>query len=136
MRRDEFERLVEEGYLAIPEQYRAKVKNVAFLIEDEPDEETRQEEGLAPDETLFGLYRGVPISARGDEYGMGMYMPDTITIYQQPIEAEAAGDPELIRRIVADTVWHEVGHYLGFDEDAIRAKEHERGMDDYHPHED
>lgn len=127
MTRDAFEMIVAEEFSIVPERFRGKVKNVGFLVEDEPDDEMRQEEGLGPDETLFGLYRGVPLSERGDTYGVGMVLPDTITIYQHPIEETAQGDETEIRRIVRETIWHEVGHYFGLDEPEVRRREGERG---------
>lgn len=127
MNREEFEKLVEEGFLAIPERFRVKLKNVAFLVEDEPSTQIRKEEGLEEDETLLGLYTGIPATARGDSYGMGMTIPDTITIYKNPIEEEADGDYELIRKIIYDTVWHEVAHYLGLGEEEVERREKERG---------
>lgn len=129
--REEFEKLVEAGYAEIPEKFRSKVENLVFIVEDEPDEETRAREGLGEHETLFGLYTGIPVTARGDMYG-GLVMPDTIHIYQKPMEEEAAGDPALLRTIVFDTVWHEVGHYLGLDEEEVRKREHQKGIGHYH----
>jgi predicted Zn-dependent protease with MMP-like domain len=128
MPREEFEKLIEEGFSRIPEKFRAKLKNVAFLAEDEPSREVREREGLRDDETLLGMYAGVPVSMRGDSYGVGMTLPDTITIYQRPIEKEAEGDPARLSEIVYDTVWHEVAHYLGLNEDEVRGREEERGI--------
>ena len=70
------------GAGAIPRAH----KNVAVLVEWEPDARTRREEELSEDETLLGLYRGVPNTARGSEYGVGATLPDTITLFQRPIE--------------------------------------------------
>jgi predicted Zn-dependent protease with MMP-like domain len=128
MTREEFERLVEEEFEnAIPAKFRPHIRNVGFLVENEPDEETRRLEGLRDDETLLGLYRGIPYPARGDLYGMGTTMPDTITLYQGPIEDEAAhvglpgqGD---IRRVIRETIWHEVAHLFGMDEHQVRRRE-------------
>ena len=128
MTRKEFEKLIEEGFLAVPEKFRKRMKNVAFLAEDEPSWSVRRQEKLTDNETLFGLYAGVPVSARGDFYGVGPTMPDTITIYQKPIEEEAKGDSARIRKFVHDTVWHEVAHYLGLDEEEVRKREEERGI--------
>src|SRR3990167_5160194 len=89
MPREEFEKLIEEGYEQLPQWVREKIKNVAVLAEDEPSQEDREAESLGDDETLLGLYKGVPLSARGEEYGIGMTLPDTITLYQIPIEEEA-----------------------------------------------
>ncbi len=54
-------------------------------------------------------------------------MPDTITLYQVAIEEEAMGDPDRIRQVVADTIWHEFAHHFGLDEDAVERRERERG---------
>lgn len=129
MNREAFEQLVEEGFMALPERFREKVKNVAFLVEDEPSQEVRIREGLQEGETLLGYYSGVPLSARGEQYSF--VLPDTITIYQKPIEDEAQGDTEYMRHVVFDTVWHEVGHYLGLDEDGVQEKEYEKGIGHY-----
>ena len=62
------------------------------MVEDEPSEEVRKLEGLGDDETLLGYYQGIPLAARGDHYGVGVTMPDTITIYKLPILEAAKED--------------------------------------------
>ena len=119
----EFEKLVQEGFLLIPEKFRAKIKNVALLVEDEPREEIRRQEGLKKDETLLGLYQGIPATARGDTYGIGPTLPDTITLFRVPIEKAAREDGEDIRTVVAETIWHEYAHYFGMDEAEVRFRE-------------
>lgn len=131
-----FEKLVSEGFEKLPEWVRQRISNVAVLVEDEPSAEDRRLQGLGPDETLLGLYKGVPLTARGDMYGMGMTMPDTITIYREPTldmadekcppEASDAEYFECVRRIVADTVWHEFAHHFGMDEHEVRKREQKR----------
>lgn len=123
---EEFESSVQAGFLLIPEKFRKRIRNVAILIEDEPSEEVRKQEGLSEDETLLGLYQGIPNTARGDSYGIGPTMPDTITLFRVPIEEEAGGIPEEIRRVVAETIWHELAHYFGMDEDEVRLREEKR----------
>lgn len=133
MPREAFEQLVAEGYEKLPEWVREKIKNVALLVEDEPSDEVRKKEGLGEHDTLLGYYQGVPLTARGDLYGVGMTMPDTITIYQFPIEdlaAELVGDAasdeeyrEMVRKEVADTIWHEFAHHFGMDEDEVQHRE-------------
>lgn len=123
MERKEFEKLVQEGFLLIPEKFRGRIKNVALLVEDEPSEEVRAQEGLTEDETLFGLYQGIPATLRGDSYGVGPTLPDTITLFRLPIEEAANGVPEEVRKVVAETIWHEYAHYFGMDEDEVRFRE-------------
>ncbi len=135
MTREEFEQLLgEEFEAAIPEQFRPHIKNVGFLVEDEPDEETRRLEGLGPGETLLGLYRGIPYPARGDWYGMGTTIPDTITLYQKPIEEEALREGGDIRKVIRETIWHEVAHLFGMDEHTVRRREDERDNSHDHHH--
>lgn len=144
MPRKEFEALVEEGFARLPKQFRRKIKNVAFLVEQEPSVQMHTDMGLTDGETLLGLYRGIPNTARGAEYGVGPTLPDTIVLYQASIEEEArvllshkkrsflnAKEKErvyreAVREVVADTVWHEVAHYFGYGEEEVARREHER----------
>ncbi|MBI5456119.1 metallopeptidase family protein [Candidatus Kaiserbacteria bacterium] len=126
MPKEEFEKLVEEGFERLPEWVRQKIKNVALLVEDEPSKEVRKQEGLGPDETLLGYYQGIPLSARGDLYGVGVTMPDTITLYQEPIEEAAAEDGMPVAQVIADTIWHEFAHHFGMDEHEVGEREKKR----------
>ena len=142
MTREEFEQLVAQEFeRAIHAKFRPHIKNVAFLVDDEPSAEVRKVEGLQEDETLLGYYHGVPTPARGDWYGMGTTMPDTITLFQTPIEAEAAelehsnilqNDrmtfEDCVRKVIRDTIWHEVAHHFGMDESEVRRREDERDI--------
>ncbi len=124
MNRIEFEQLVREGVERLPAWVREKIKNVAILIEDEPSAEVRELEHLGQGETLLGLYQGVPLTARN--YGDGLSLPDTITLYQKPIEEAAREDGEDVRDVVAETVWHEFAHHFGMDEHEVRDREQQR----------
>jgi len=128
MKERKFERLVEEGFLMLPDHVREEIKNAAIIIEDEPSEEVRREQGLGPNETLLGLYSGVPLTERGSQYGAEPTLPDTITIYRLPIIEAALGDPKLIKKEVRDTVWHEFAHHFGMDEPEVEEKERLRGI--------
>ena len=126
MTREQFEKLVAEGYDRLPKWVQEKIKNVALLVEDEPSLEIRRRERLGRNQTLLGYYQGIPLIARGSYYGVGATMPDTITLYQLPIEQEAGHDPEHIREVVADTVWHEFAHHFGMNEHEVRTREETR----------
>jgi predicted Zn-dependent protease with MMP-like domain len=129
-----FVKIVEEEWDRVPEEHRAHIQNVALLVEDVPSEEVRTQEGLVGNGTLLGLYQGIPLIERGEGYGTGPVLPDTITIYRLPTlrEAEAmqaggasAALPDLVRQVVRDTIWHEVGHYFGWDEESVMHREDE-----------
>jgi predicted Zn-dependent protease with MMP-like domain len=112
----EFERLVERALRKLPRKFREKVKNVAVVVEDWADDETLSEMGIEPPDTLYGLYRGVDLTRRDSSYGN--VLPDTITIYQGPIEEDCLTREEMIE-VVRDTVMHELGHYFGLDDDEL-----------------
>jgi predicted Zn-dependent protease with MMP-like domain len=116
MLRDDFNRLVEDALREIPRRFRAAMKNVAVVVEDEPPPHVLAEMDVDPDDTLFGLYQGTPLTERG--WGYGNALPDRISIYQRPIVEACANDDE-IRDCVAETVIHEFGHYFGMSEEEI-----------------
>ncbi len=127
-----FEHIASEEFARVPERFAARLKNVALLVENEPNEVTRKEEGLTSGTTLLGLYRGVPLNARGDGYGVGATVPDTITLYKMPILAYAAAkshsgqaDEPAVRLAVRETIWHEIGHAFGLDEPSVDEREDE-----------
>ncbi len=123
LRRDEFEKIVEEGIQAIPEKFLRKLNNVAIVIEDEPTLAQKKKLNIHPGWTLFGLYEGVPQVKRGTNYTW--VLPDKITIFQNPIEDEALNKKD-IREIARDTVWHEIAHHFGMDESRVRQAETKR----------
>ncbi len=118
--REEFEKIVEVGMAAIPERFLKLLDNVVIMVEDQPTETQRKKFHLRHGWTLFGLYEGIPQSKRGDHYTS--VVPDKITIFQKPIE-QAARDMADMEAIVKNTVWHEVAHYFGLDEQQVRAAE-------------
>lgn len=123
MDNETFEQLVNEGIAAIPEPFRSKIENVAFIIEDRPSRRQRREMHLDHDHTLLGLYEGIPQTQRGEHYFA--VLPDKITIFKEPI-LELSADHDEIRKIVAETVWHEIGHHFGLTEAQVRRRERER----------
>jgi predicted Zn-dependent protease with MMP-like domain len=120
MTRERFTELVEEALSGIPRRFRDAMKNVAVIVEDEPSQELLDDLEMGPDDTLFGLYHGTPLTEREATYGN--VLPDRISIYQLPIE-DACEDDEEIRQCVAETVIHEFGHYFGLSEEEIEAIE-------------
>ncbi len=129
MSEEEFTAIAEEEWTKVPERFRAAIKNVALLVEDEPSDDVRQEEGLEEGETLLGIYHGIPNTERGSEYGVGATLPDTITLYRLPLIEEAENmDREFrqaMRIAIRETIWHELAHYFGFPEEPINEREGE-----------
>lgn len=107
----EFQQMVTDSIDNIPEKYQRHLQNVAFIIEDQPSAAQRHKLSLPPDQTLLGLYEGVPLPSRG---GTTKLLPDKITLFKQPLQASAA-DKSQLRLMINNTVWHEVAHYFGLD---------------------
>ena len=124
MTRREFERVVERAMGGLPKGFRERIKNIAVVVEDWADEETLEEMGVEPPDTLYGLYRGVDLTQRDSSYGN--VLPDVITIYQGPIEEDAEGEEDMAE-IVRETVVHELGHYFGLDDDTMHRIEEGEG---------
>jgi predicted Zn-dependent protease with MMP-like domain len=110
-----FEGFVKEAVDSLPAEIKNELENVAVLIEDEPPEGWEEEMGEGGD--LLGLYRGISKKDRGFWYGN--VLPDTIVIYQKPLERMSASREDL-RENVRQTVVHEVGHYFGLDEEQLQ----------------
>ena len=116
MNREKFELLVERALRKLPRDFKARIANVAVVVEDWADEATLSEMGIEPPDTLYGLYRGIDLTRRDAAYGN--VLPDTIHIYQGPIEEDCA-DEEEMAELVRDVVIHEVGHYFGLDDETM-----------------
>ena len=119
----EFDELVGAAYARIPSRFRRRLKNVALIVESEPNSAQLARGGVPRGSTLLGLYEGRPLTQRSVFEPFAM--PDKITIFQGPHE-RLARTPEDLPRLVADTVWHEVAHYFGMDELQVRAAERRR----------
>ena len=118
MTREEFEDLVREALDGLPDEFAKRMDNVEVVVEEEPEPELLRSMGMDPRrDTLFGLYQGVPLHRRGDSYG-GV-LPDKITIFYRPL-LRACRTPDRIRRQVRTTVIHEIGHFFGLNDKAIR----------------
>jgi len=110
--------LVGEALDALPKKFRARIKNVAVVVEGVPEGQDDPAKLLAaePDhELLMGEFVGVPSTEKSVWDSAG---PDRVVLYQKNIEAACTTDGE-IRREVRLTVLHELGHYFGMDEEQL-----------------
>ncbi len=116
MTRERFERLADEALASIPDKFRAAMRNIAIVVEDQPDAAVLEELGVDPPDTLFGLYEGVPLPER--QWDHGNVLPDRISLFRVPIEEASESDDDVVVTI-GETLIHEVGHYFGLSEEEI-----------------
>lgn len=110
-----FERLVDRALAGIPAPYDEALREVAILIEDEPSSEQLRENGLGPDDGLYGLYEGVPRTEYAADFAA---IPNRITLFRLPLEEDFPDSDELEDE-VRMTVLHELAHHLGIDDDRL-----------------
>src|SRR5687767_13060604 len=107
MDRKKFEKLVSVAIEELPVEFKEKLENVAVIIEDYPSRQMLREMEIPPDDMLFGLYEGTPLTERGFDAPLH---PDRIWIFQRPIEEECETEDE-IKAEIKITIVHEVAHF-------------------------
>ena len=106
---EKFEEMVDAALGAIPEELLARVENCVVLVADEPEPELGD---------VLGYYDGIPLSQRTSQYS-GV-LPDRILIFRGPLCHMVDSAEELVDQ-VRITVWHEMAHYFGIDDDDLDA---------------
>jgi predicted Zn-dependent protease with MMP-like domain len=99
---ERFEELVGDALDGIPPDLGRLMENVAVVVADR-----------SRVRGLLGLYEGVPLTRRGNDY-FGV-MPDKITIFREAICAMCSTEEQVVAQ-VRITVVHEVGHHFGIDD--------------------
>ena len=110
-----FERLVERALAGIPSPFRDALAEVAIVIDDLPTRDQLADNELDADDTLYGLYEGVPRTEYGADW---VAAPNRITLFRLPLE-EDFPDPDDLADEVRITVIHELAHHLGIDDDRL-----------------
>lgn len=116
MTRARFEELVADAVRTIPRRFRQHMRNIAVVVEDEPDAALLDDMGIEPPDTLLGLYHGTPLTERSWDHGNTL--PDRVVLYQFPIE-EASEDDDDVVVAIGETLIHEIGHYFGLSEEEL-----------------
>ncbi|MDP6043718.1 MAG: metallopeptidase family protein [Dehalococcoidales bacterium] len=110
MDQERFGQLVVQAIERLPDEFHARLENIDVVVEARPTARQLAETELGHDETLLGLYEGVPLTQRSPYYGL--VVPDKITIFQKPIEVICKNDTE-IRNEICRVVQHEIAHHFG-----------------------
>lgn len=106
-----------ETLRAIPKPLRDKVRGIVVSYEPYPGK-TRETEGLASD--TMGVFVGRAFPDEVTDTGM---IPPQIVLFLRNIWEESGGDEEIYRDEVVTTILHEIGHYLGLDEEDLYDRE-------------
>ena len=99
---------------ALPPDLRACLADLAITLDPRPTPDEEQEEG--DDEALLGLFVGPSYVEASDDSDP---TPSAIRLFVENLRDEAEEDPSLFRHEVRTTLLHELGHYLGLDENEL-----------------
>jgi predicted Zn-dependent protease with MMP-like domain len=119
---DQFDAIVADALDELPPFFHEQMKNIVVLVERWPSKRILREMDIQPGETILGLYTGVPLTERTQSYQL--VAPDTITLFQGPLEETAAMATEgsyltRLRDEVRHTVIHEIAHHFGISDDRL-----------------
>ncbi len=113
-----FEQVVETALAELPDPIRAWLANVAVTVEDLPDPEELLASDPPHSPSILGIFRGAPLGQKAS-MDPWSHFPSSIALFQRNLERHARDRDELLEEIRV-TVLHEVGHFLGLDEDQLR----------------
>ena len=118
------EAVVEETLRSLHPSIRAYLAQVAILLEEVPEASLCLDyDPPAPPGMLLGYFTGVSLRERSVEDPWSN-LPSAIVLFRRNLE-RIAWDRERLVEELRVTVFHEVGHFLGLDEDELEA----RGLD-------
>jgi predicted Zn-dependent protease with MMP-like domain/Flp pilus assembly protein TadD len=115
----EFEAAADQALKGLPEPIRRYTENCPVIVEDLPSEELVRQEFVSPQ--VLGLFSGVPVTEPGASPTLGTLQrtdTDRILLFKRNLEKIAMNRAELVEQIQI-TVKHEIGHFLGMDEEEV-----------------
>lgn len=116
----DFERIAEEAFLGLPEQFRQLCKGVVIQVTDFPDEDVLDEMKAESPFDLLGLFSGVGLAQDGAVAESGR-LPNHVYLYRRPILDYWAEHEETLGHLITHVLVHEIGHHFGMsDEDMER----------------
>lgn len=115
--REAFEAQVAAASDLLPDDFRRHLAQVAVTVEPLPSDEVLQDGTPPLDPELLGLFVGVALPERTFQ-GPGGELPPRILLFQRNLERYAT-DGATLRDELRRTLYHELAHYLGFDEEEM-----------------
>ncbi len=121
-RRDEFlfptaQKVVDRTMASLPPELKEGLAGIPVVLETVPSP-LLVEDGIDPD--LLGLFCGGDYVAEEGGYDP---IPAQILLFLKNIWDYSGRDPGVFREEVRRTLLHEIGHYLGLDEDDLAARD-------------
>lgn len=113
---EEFDKIVQRAISEIPEKIRRHLDNVVLSVRKHPSRDMLAQLDLPSQEEPLGFYCGSSLLDRS--FFSPLNYPDTIFIFQAPLEEMCETIDELKEQIRI-TVVHEIGHFLGINEDRL-----------------
>jgi predicted Zn-dependent protease with MMP-like domain len=118
-----FDAAVEDALRSLPEPVRRYLSNVAITVEELPSDDDLRDSDPPLSPAILGIFRGAPYGQKAS-MDPWSHFPSSIVLYQRNLERFARDRRDLIEQIGV-TLLHEVGHFLGLDEEELYA----RGLD-------
>ena len=117
---DEVEELVTDALMYMPAGIRDYLADVAIVLDEIPDEDTcRAYDPPASPTELLGFFSGASLMERSSQDPWSQ-LPGTIVLFRRNLARLCVNRDELIDQLRI-TLFHEVGHFLGLDEDDLAA---------------
>jgi len=114
---DGFGRQLEHARQALPDAFREHLAKVVLIVEELPSDELLHEESPPLDPELLGLFAGVAIDGHS-YFSTGGEPPPRIYLFKRNLERTVTEAEQLTEQIRV-TLYHELGHYLGLDEEEL-----------------
>lgn len=113
---EQLDEMVRQAILQLPEDFRSALDVVPIKVCDRPTPGQLASVELGEEDLLLGLYEGIPLTQRS--VNDGPRVPDRITLFWEDLE-DACDSLDELREQVRITLFHELGHYFGFDEEEL-----------------
>ncbi len=117
--RQDFERVTAAAIESLPQEFQQSLENTEIVVESVPSDwmiDRADPAGTPPD--LLGLFVGTSrLDAAEDASAV---LPARIFLFQRNLERASRDEAQLAEEI-RTTLYHEIGHLLGFDEEGVAA---------------
>jgi predicted Zn-dependent protease with MMP-like domain len=114
---EEFDHYLEEAINQLPDEFQEQLEQVPVIVQPLPGREMLGEGGISPD--TLGLFIGQPMTERSTFNPAGA--PEAFFLFQRNLERMAQDEDDL-REQIHITLYHELGHLLGWEEEDMEPR--------------